>query len=115
MGGGQAGAPADDDHVPWTRPPPGVATVSAEIRHVTARVAAAGPTRNPEADPEPMARSRPERPSPCGTEQCKVIGRKQPRCRREEQGSPAGCTGARRRPERVHSASTERALEHRPR
>ena len=21
MGGGQAGAPADDDHVPWTRPP----------------------------------------------------------------------------------------------
>lgn len=21
MGGGQAGAPADDDHVPWSRPP----------------------------------------------------------------------------------------------
>jgi hypothetical protein len=21
MGGGQAGAPADDDHVPWLRPP----------------------------------------------------------------------------------------------
>ena len=29
MGGGQAGAPADDDHVSWTRPPPGVATVPA--------------------------------------------------------------------------------------
>ena len=29
MGGGQAGAPADDDHVSWTRPPPGVATVTA--------------------------------------------------------------------------------------
>jgi hypothetical protein len=26
MAGGQAGAPADDDHVPWSRPP-GVATV----------------------------------------------------------------------------------------
>jgi hypothetical protein len=26
MGGGQAGAPADDDHVPWSRPP-GAATV----------------------------------------------------------------------------------------
>ena len=31
MLGGQAGAPADDDHVPWSRPPD-VATVTTVIR-----------------------------------------------------------------------------------
>ena len=30
MGGGQAGAPADDDHVPWSRPP-GMATVTSLV------------------------------------------------------------------------------------
>ena len=31
MGGGQAEAPADDDHVPWSRPPPGVANVTLPV------------------------------------------------------------------------------------
>ena len=59
MGGGQAGAPADDDHVPWSRPPPGVATVTA-AGHGAGRPSA-GPVQvtGPErAD----ARLRPERP-----------------------------------------------------
>ena len=30
MGGGQARAPADDDHVPWSRPP-GTATVTSLV------------------------------------------------------------------------------------
>jgi hypothetical protein len=30
MGGGQAGAPADNDHVPWSRPP-GMATVTSLV------------------------------------------------------------------------------------
>jgi hypothetical protein len=36
MGGGQAGAPADDDHVPWSRPP-GMATMTSPV---TARAGA---------------------------------------------------------------------------
>jgi hypothetical protein len=50
MGGGQAGAPADDDHVPWSRPP-GMATVTSPV---TAR---AGP------DPGTGSRNR-SRPRP---------------------------------------------------
>jgi hypothetical protein len=41
MGGGQAGAPADDDHVPWPRPP-GMATVTSPV---TARAGPGGPTK----------------------------------------------------------------------
>ena len=58
MGGGQAGAPADDDPVPWSRPP-GVATVTLLV------IAWAGPGR-PARIPEPEraeARIRPERPT----------------------------------------------------
>ena len=40
MGGGQAGAPVDEDHVPWSRPPPpGMATVTSLV---TARAGPGG-------------------------------------------------------------------------
>ena len=46
MGGGQAGAPADDDHVPWSRFP-GVATVTLPV---TGRAGSPGPARIPEPE-----------------------------------------------------------------
>jgi hypothetical protein len=60
MGGGQAGAPgpADDDHVPWSRPP-GIATVTSPV---TARVGPGGKARIPEPE-QAQARIRPERPT----------------------------------------------------
>jgi hypothetical protein len=45
MVGGQAGAPADGDHVPWTRPP-GVATVT------TGGHGAGRPARQGRPDPQ---------------------------------------------------------------
>ena len=42
MGGGQAGAPADNDHVPWSRPP-GMATVTSLV---TARAGQWGPSEH---------------------------------------------------------------------
>jgi hypothetical protein len=57
MGGGQAGAPADNDHVPWSRPP-GVATVTLLV---TARAGPGGPARI--SEPEGAeAQIRPEKP-----------------------------------------------------
>jgi len=59
MGGGQAGAPADDDHVPWTRPPWRGHRDRGRSRRGPAREA--GPARS--AGPERAdARLRPERP-----------------------------------------------------
>jgi hypothetical protein len=46
MGGGQAGAPADDDHVPG-HVPPGMATVTSLV---TARAGPRGPARIPEPE-----------------------------------------------------------------
>jgi hypothetical protein len=48
MGGGQAGAPADDDHVPWSRPP-SMATMTSPV---TARAGAGpvGPAYIPESE-----------------------------------------------------------------
>jgi hypothetical protein len=46
MGGGQAGAPADDDHVPWSRPP----------RHDHRDLAGHGAGRHGGAGPEPGIR-----------------------------------------------------------
>ena len=61
MGGGQAGAPADDDHVPWSRPPRRGHRDRGWSRRGPARALAAGPvhvTGLERAD----ARLRPERP-----------------------------------------------------
>ena len=59
MGGGQAGAPADGDHVPWTRPPWRGHRDRGWSRRGPAREA--GPARS--AGPERAnARLRPERP-----------------------------------------------------
>jgi hypothetical protein len=46
MGGGQAGAPAEDDHVPCSRPP-GMASVTSLV---TARAGPRGPARIPEPE-----------------------------------------------------------------
>ena len=43
MGGGQAGAPADDDHVPWSRPPRRGHRDRGWSRRGPARALAAGP------------------------------------------------------------------------
>jgi hypothetical protein len=61
MGRGQAGAPADDDHVLWSRPP-GVATVTFLV---TARAGPCGPAWIPEPE-RAEARIRPERPAERG-------------------------------------------------
>jgi hypothetical protein len=42
MGGGRAGAPADDDYVPWSRPPYGVATLTLLV---TARASPGEPAK----------------------------------------------------------------------
>ena len=49
MGGGQAGAPADDDHVPWSRPP---------RRGHRAAVTAGGSRRGPARPGRPVYRGR---------------------------------------------------------
>jgi hypothetical protein len=49
MGGGQAGAPVDDDHVPWSRPP-GMATVTSPV---TARTGPGGPGSRNRSGPRP--------------------------------------------------------------
>ena len=61
MLGGQAGAPADDDHVPWSRPP--------RLGHrdhrdwqITTRAALGWADPQPGAGPGGGARARPERP-----------------------------------------------------
>ena len=46
MGGGQAKSPADDDHVPWSRPP-GMATVTSPV---TVRAGPGGPAQIPEPE-----------------------------------------------------------------
>ena len=46
MGGGQAGAPADDDHVPWSRPP----RYGHRDLAVTARAGPDGPAQIPELE-----------------------------------------------------------------
>jgi hypothetical protein len=57
MGGGQARAPADDDHVPWSRPP-GVTTVTLPV---TARAGSAGSRNRSGPRPEQLRfRPRPE-------------------------------------------------------
>ena len=59
MGGGQAGAPADDDHVSWTRPPRRGHCDSGRSWRGPAREAGPAQSAGPErAD----ARLRPERP-----------------------------------------------------
>lgn len=59
MGGGQAGAPADDDHVPWSRPPRRGHRDRGWSRRGPARAAGPVHVTGPErAD----ARLRPERP-----------------------------------------------------
>ncbi len=51
MGGGQAGAPADDDHVPWSRPP----------RHGHRDLAGHGASRPGRAGPDDALIPEPER------------------------------------------------------